>query len=112
LRLGRAVIADCVNPLRITRDAWQDVANAAGCPVLAIEVICSDVAVHRRRIETRTIDIEGLKPPSWQDIVDREYEPWDRPRLILDTARLTPAMALAELHSTLDTIVAEASRGS
>src|SRR5215471_18066235 len=34
LRLGRCVIADCVNPVAVTRDAWATVANRAGVPVL------------------------------------------------------------------------------
>jgi hypothetical protein len=31
-------------------------------------------------------DVPGLVPPTWQDVVDREYEPWDRDRLVVDTA--------------------------
>ena len=68
LRLGRSVIADCVNPVRASRAAWRAV--AAGVPVAAveIEVVCSDAAEHRRRIETRTTDIPGLRPPTWAEI--------------------------------------------
>jgi len=29
LRMGRTVVADCVNPVQITRDAWIGVANRA-----------------------------------------------------------------------------------
>jgi len=87
LRLGRVVVADAVNPWPITRDAWLNVAKRAGAEALEVEVICSDVQAHRRRVETRTPDIAGLKPPTWDEILGRDYRPWDRDRLIVDTAR-------------------------
>jgi predicted kinase len=102
LRLGRIVVADSVNPLKITRNAWRGVALATACPMFDIEVVCSDADEHRQRVETRSIDIAGLNPPTWQQVVDREYEPWDRPRLILDTANDTPAEMLEELRSWID----------
>ena len=60
LRLGRTVIADCVNPLPITRTAWRNVAERAGVSLIEIEAICSDPVEHRRRIESRPSDIPGL----------------------------------------------------
>ena len=30
--------------------------------------------------------LPGLVQPSWQDVVNRAYEPWDREHLVLDTA--------------------------
>jgi len=106
LRLGRIVVADSVNPLVITRDAWRRVAAAASSAIFEIEVVCSDTDEHRRRVETRTIDdagdVAGLTPPTWRQVVGREYEPWDRPRLVVDTANRTPAETLAELRSRFD----------
>jgi len=104
LRLGRIVIADSVNPLAITRDAWRRVAATTSSVVVEIEVVCSDVDEHRRRIETRTTDVAGLTLPTWQQVVDREYEPWNRPRLVLDTANRTPAEALEELRHRIDAV--------
>jgi hypothetical protein len=52
-----------------------------------IEVICSDAAEHRRRVEARSVDLEGHYVPAWVDVVEREYEPWQDPRLIVDTSR-------------------------
>ncbi len=91
LRLGRTVIADCVNPWRLTRDAWRAVAERAGVKSLDIEIVCSDAAEHRRRVDSRSPDIAGHRLPSWQDILDRDYHPWDRDRLVLDTAHLSVA---------------------
>ena len=101
LRLGRTVVADCVNPLAITREAWRRVAENSGARILEIEVICSDPVEHRRRVETRTSDVAELKLPSWEDVRRREYEPWDRPRLVIDTAMRSIAEALAEVRSRM-----------
>ena len=101
LRLGLTVVADCVNPLRITRDAWRRVAAEAGVPLAEVEVVCSDPAEHRSRVETRAADIEGLRLPGWADVADRTYEPWDRPRLVVDTAGVSPEHALLLLRAAL-----------
>lgn len=98
LRLGQTVVADSVNPLAITRDAWRKVASATSSAIVEIEVVCSDADEHRRRVETRTIDVAGLAPPTWQQVIDRDYEPWSRPRLVLDTAHRTPTEVLNELR--------------
>jgi predicted kinase len=87
LRLGRTVIADSVNPLTLTRDAWVDVARRAGVGFLEVEIICSDSEEHRRRVEMRDADVPGLKLPTWDDVVAREYHQWNRERVVIDTAR-------------------------
>jgi predicted kinase len=86
LRLGRLVIADSVNPVAATRTAWRAV--AAGVPVASveIEIVCADAGEHRRRVETRTLDLPGLVPPTWAEVRARDYEPWDRERIVVDTA--------------------------
>jgi predicted kinase len=85
LLIGRTVIADSVNPLPITRDAWVEVAHRAGVRAVEIEVTCSDADEHRRRVEERTSDIVGLKLPTWQEVVSREYHPWHRERIVIDS---------------------------
>ena len=99
LMLGRTVIADSVNPLALTRSAWR--AAAAGAPVVEIEVICSDTNEHRRRVESRLPDIPGLEPPTWHDVCARDYESWDGPHIIIDTARLPVTDALQQILSKL-----------
>lgn len=106
LRLGRMVVADCVNPLAITRQAWRRAAASASAALVEIEVVCSDAEEHRRRVETRAIDIAGLVPPTWRQVAGRDYEPWDRPPLVVDTAHRTPEEALAELRARIDTVSA------
>jgi predicted kinase len=86
LRIGRIVIADSVNPLRLTRDAWVSVAKRAGVRAVEIEVTCSVSEEHRRRVEARAADIPGMKMPTWADVVAREYDAWDREHLVIDSA--------------------------
>jgi predicted kinase len=86
LRLDRTVIADCVNPVLASRQAWRETARRYQARLVEIETICSDLAEHRRRVESRIADIEGLIQPTWREVMDRSYEPWDRDRLVVDTA--------------------------
>ncbi len=86
LRVGRTVIADCVNPWPLTRGAWRAVAERAGVAALEVEIVCSDAAEHRRRVESREPDIEGHALPTWRDVVERDYHAWDGDRFVVDTA--------------------------
>ena len=87
LRLGRTVVADCVNPWPLTRNQWQAVANRAGVRAVNVEIICSDVDEHRRRVESRSADIAGHRVPTWSEVVERDYRPWDGDHLVIDTAQ-------------------------
>lgn len=86
LNLGRTVIADCVNPLAVSRDAWREVARATSSALLDVEIICSDTDEHRRRVGNRQSDIAELALPSWAAVLAREYEPRSDERLVIDTA--------------------------
>lgn len=101
LSLSHIVIADSVNPLPVTRDAWAAVAKRTGARFVEVEVVCSDVEEHRRRAETRRSDIPGLKLPTWHEVVSREYSPWDREHIVLDTARQTVARSVQRLRKAI-----------
>jgi predicted kinase len=101
LRLGRTVIADSVNPLQITRDAWVDIANRMQVGAIEIEVKCSDVREHRRRVESRIADIPGSRLPAWEEVVSREYHPWDREHLVIDTAGRTVEQSVNRIREAL-----------
>jgi predicted kinase len=101
LRAGGTVVADSVNPVAATRDAWVAVANRVAAPLLEVEVICTDPKEHRCRIETRTSDIPGLVLPAWDAVRQRDYEPWNRPHVVLDTASRTPEACVQALLLTL-----------
>jgi predicted kinase len=92
---GRGVVADCVNPVAASREGWRAVAARAAVRLIEVEVVCSDPHEHRRRVEGRASDIPGLVLPSWEAILRSDYEPWDRPHLVIDSAALTPSEAVA-----------------
>ncbi len=102
LRLGRMVIAESVNPLPVTREAWRAVAFENGVEAIEIEVVCSDRDEHRRRVETRAIDIEGFRGPTWGEVEARDYRPWPQADLSIDTAGRPVEACLAELLAFLD----------
>ncbi|GAA4940340.1 putative kinase [Nonomuraea thailandensis] len=102
LRQGLTVIAESVNPLSITRDAWREVGVRAGVPVAEVEVICSAPDEHRRRVTTRSTDIPGHRLPEWEEVVEREYEPWERDHITVDTAGQAPEESLATLVAQLE----------
>lgn len=85
LRAGHLVIADSVNPIRITRDSWAQVAAATGALSIDVEVVCTDTDRHRHRVTARTSDLDGLTVPTWEQVQSRTYEPWDSPVLRVDT---------------------------
>lgn len=101
LKLGRIVVADCVNPVLASRKAWRETAGKNAARLVEIEVICSDAGEHRRRVEARSPDIDGLVLPGWHDVLNRAYEPWDREHLVLDTA----TSSIARLIERIETLV-------
>ena len=86
LRAGHIVITDCVNPWALTRNAYLDVAKRAQVPAVEVEIVCSDVREHRRRVENRVPDIAGFELPAWEDVVSRDYHPWENDHIVIDTA--------------------------
>ncbi|PNY81482.1 AAA family ATPase [Deinococcus koreensis] len=107
LRLGSAVVVDVVNPLAITRDAWAGVAREAEARLVNIEVVCSDAAEHRRRVETRREDqthrVGEWKPPTWDSVQTSawEFETWSGERVVVDTAGRTESEAFMALLAAL-----------
>src|SRR5262249_21876653 len=99
LRLGRTVIADTVNPLKITRKAWRRVAERADARIIEIEIMCSDPLEHRGRIETRVVDI----PVTWDQVATRTYEAWSGDRISIDTAD----QSIAESYARLSALVSD-----
>ena len=101
LNLGLTVIADSVNPIDITRDAWAEVAREAKVALINVEFICSAEAEHRRRVATRSSDIPDLVLATWQKVRNREYRPWTQPRIVIDTAGRSIDACVDDLMSRL-----------
>ena len=100
LRLGQPVIVDAVNPIAYTRELWRIVAAETAARLVEFEVVCSDAAEHRRRVETRSVDIDGLRLPTWQEVLDREYEPW-KTATTMDTGHRTINDCVAAISARL-----------
>lgn len=101
LALGLDLIVECVNPLAVTRDGWVDTAERAGAAILEVELVCSDAVEHRHRVESRPSDVVGLTKPTWAEVQAREYEPWSRPRLVIDTATTATGSAVAQIAAAM-----------
>ena len=101
LRLGVSVVADCCNPIELTRREWEEVAREARADYVNIEVICSDAREHRRRAESRVAEVAGLKLPTWSDIANREYHDWTVDRIIVDTAGRSQSECASDLIAQL-----------
>lgn len=97
LALGATVVADCVNPLPVTREAWRAVAASTASRLLEVEIVCSDAVEHRRRVEHRTADIQGHVLPDWASVSRHDYEPWTTDRLVIDTAIVSAGDAAQQI---------------
>lgn len=86
---GLDIVADTVNPIGLTRRLWAEVASASHARLLNVEIVCSDQAEHRRRVETRRSDIAGLDLPDWEGVQRRGYEDWTGKPVMLDTSKLS-----------------------
>lgn len=98
LKLGRTVIVDAVNPVDAARQMWRDLAEQQSVDLVFIEIVCSDVKIHRERIEARARNIDGMPEVTWEAVQSRrdEYERWTEDRLVLDSAFEPPSTLIAE----------------
>ncbi|WP_425090787.1 AAA family ATPase [Tropicimonas sp. S265A] len=105
LDLGHVVIADCVNPIAVTRNAWISTAMGCDATLVQVNVECNDPHEHRRRIEKRLIDrpMQGL--PDWNSVQARQVDEWPDADVTLDTAALTPGESAATVVATLRQLV-------
>lgn len=102
LKQGHSIVVDAVNPVEEARSMWKDLADQLNLEVSFVECHCSDMDVHRERIEKRIRNIRGMSEITWDQVEDRraEYQPWIGARLMLDTAFETPELLIerALLH--------------
>ncbi|MEM9477374.1 MAG: AAA family ATPase [Pseudomonadota bacterium] len=99
LALGHDVIGDSVNPIALTRAGWDAAAQQTGAHHCLVEIICSDPAEHRSRVETRRA--RRGQGPTWADVTARPFAPITAPRITLDTAGQSPDTTLITLLSHL-----------
>lgn len=100
---GLPVVVDAVNAVEPARAQWRDLARRHGVPMHVVEVVCSDPALHRTRLESRDrSDLPGITEPSWADVVAREHTPWTDERLVIDTVEPLADCVRAVLASVHD----------
>ena len=101
LRLGRSVVADSCNPIELTRREWERTATDAGARYRNIEVVCSDPREHRNRVERRPPTIPGLTLPTWQEVIERQYDDWTVDRIVVDTFERSEQTSLEDLLAAI-----------
>lgn len=87
LRRNQSAILDTVARTARSREAWRIVSLEHGAAFVPIECICSDAALHRRRIEGRDRGIPGWYELTWEDVerVGNGWEPWLDDHLVVDS---------------------------
>jgi len=102
---GHVVVADCVNPIAVTRHAWTSVAHGAEARLVQVNVECSNPDEHRRRVEKRLRErpMHGL--PDWSSVRARRVDEWPEADMTLDTYLLSPDQAVASALVSLRRLV-------
>ena len=85
LELGHGAIADAVNAVPWAKQQWRRLARRRRARLKIIECVCSDQAIHRRRLRRRRRGLK-LSEPTWDDVVRRnqEWVPWTGRVLVVD----------------------------
>ena len=108
LSLDHDVIVDAVNAVEPARDQWCQLAERTGSVLRFIEVRCSDLTEHRRRLAARRRGIVGFPEPSWESVEQQRagFQHWAHERLVLDSL----ASRQENLQAAIDYLAAELSR--
>ena len=64
--------------------------------------MCSDIEEHRKRVENRVTDINGLIFPNWNEVIGREYHQWEAETVKIDTVFRKPKESFIELLGKLN----------
>lgn len=87
--------------MNITREAWATVAAQVGAIAVNVEIVCSNLLEHHRRVETRVADIPGLNLPTWVEVVTLDYQPWVLKPIVIDTPGRSLTDTVEELRRKL-----------
>jgi predicted kinase len=87
LSLGQSVILDSVATTESIRKAWRATAHQYKADWRVIECVCSNVDVHRERLEGRQRNIPGWRELQWEEVkrLQSRFTTWHEQRLILDS---------------------------
>lgn len=90
LENGIGSIVDCVNPWPLTREMFEFDGQT-----LKVEVVCSDPEVHKTRLDSRGTG------PKFEDLAEREYQPWSGVDICIDSAKTSVEDAVADILKLL-----------
>jgi predicted kinase len=100
LSLNQSVILDSVATTEPIREMWRELSIQYNSEWRVIECICSDVGLHRKRLEERQRGIPGWHELQWSEVegVKSYYALWNEPRLVLDAVNSFDVNFLAVLE--------------
>ncbi len=98
---GNIVVADNVNPVEESREAWLKVAGDVNAKAIEFEIICSCKTEHKRRVEERVADIPNHQMITWEDVVNGEYDAWSTTPIKIDTFDKSIEACLEEILSVV-----------
>jgi predicted kinase len=85
LRSGRSCVLDLVAREQPRRE-WAEMAGTYGASFGVVECVCSDIEVHRSRVDGRRREIPGWYELEWEWVERgrRFYEPLGEPKVVID----------------------------
>ncbi len=86
IKLGNSVVIDAVNAEDEAKQVWIDCAKRLKIPLVIIECVLKDLALHRNRIEARVRDLHGFDEITWERVEERRkaYTTWKEDALTLE----------------------------
>jgi predicted kinase len=105
LALGQSAILDFPAEDLATRTRWRSLADAAGAEFRVVVCVCSDLELHRARLEGRQRGIPGWHDAgNWANVERRlaEFPPWTGEVLAIDAVRPLPVNLAAVLEYLTD----------
>ena len=101
LELGNNVIIDCCNPINESRELLNKLSEINLTKVINIEVVCTNQQAHKEQIEAR-YNRNNDKYPSWQNVLEKDYQEWNQEIITIDTANKNEEYSLKELITILN----------
>jgi predicted kinase len=85
LAVGATVVVDAVNAVGEAKTFWIDLSRRTGAPLLAVEAVLSDEALHRERLHGRKRAL-AIAEPTWEAVTGRraEWVAWPFAPLVVD----------------------------
>lgn len=106
IKTGNSVIIDAVNAEEDAKDTWRSLAEDSKLSLILVETFL-DETEHRRRIEARVRNLQGIPEVTWDKVIERRnsYTQWKEPTMKVDSSKNLSA----NLNSVINYLQASAS---